>query len=68
MVVATVSDTIRCQKCGGTDVLVRYHPDASWKGCRTATGQKFSWRNTEHLHMTCRTCQWDWCEATKDSR
>lgn len=53
--------TLRCEKCGGTDIGTAYHKAhaLSWYDCSYSSHTK---RSSEHLHHTCRTCQWDWCD------
>ena len=54
----------KCIKCGSTNIAVEYH-----KG--RVIGY-FNYNNPcseeEHLHFTCRTCQYDWMDETEDNK
>jgi hypothetical protein len=45
-----------CTKCGGTEIHVGYHKDHWHPGCPS----RYSPKHDEHLHMTCRNCQFEW--------
>jgi hypothetical protein len=55
-----------CSKCGGEDILVRWHT-----GGRYGTGGCGYYAKvvqpSEHLHCTCRSCQYEWAEDTLDN-
>jgi hypothetical protein len=54
---------IACMKCGGTDILTRYHKSGKdcWDGCCCEYCLPGELKGIEeHLHRTCRTCQYDW--------
>jgi len=52
---------MKCIKCGCTDIGTSYH--SSIYSCRWGNHNR---EDDEHLHLTCRKCQYDWCEPTKD--
>ena len=54
-----------CSKCGGGDISTRYHQGESYWGDsrHCAYGEAArpgTHRKGEHLHLTCRTCGFDW--------
>lgn len=57
-----------CVKCRGTDISTTFHKGAGYyDGCGGSVKRRHSMRDGEHLHRTCRTCQWDWCDPPADS-
>lgn len=46
-----------CEKCGGSDIWMRYHRGRWADGCSYGSYTK---TDDEHLHYGCRTCGWDW--------
>ena len=56
-----------CPKCGSAEALVRWHPG---KGRYGDGGCGFFAKvvgYSEHLHVTCRTCQYEWMEDSLDA-
>jgi DNA-directed RNA polymerase subunit M/transcription elongation factor TFIIS len=58
---------VNCPKCGGNDVLVRWHRAQARGDFWTTCEQKRSVLDSdrpksaeEHLHYHCRRCQYDW--------
>lgn len=62
-----------CVKCGGDDLLIRwhgagaYHRSRTGASCHSDYGEWHGNPTGEHLHVTCRTCQFDWFEDTLDN-
>jgi len=57
---AIASET--CVKCGGAEPMIRYH--AERKDCGYYATARAS---AEHLHLTCRTCMYEWTVYTADT-
>jgi len=57
----------RCVKCGGEDILVRWHPGHGRYGTGGCGFHAKVVVYSEHLHCTCRTCQYEWGEDTLDN-
>ena len=59
--------TRACPKCEGADVFVRWHKGEGQYGSggcgHAAKVVDFS----EHLHVTCKTCQYEWVEDCTDA-
>lgn len=51
-----------CIKCGGDAIHMSYH-----RGARYCLWGSHADGSGEHLHYTCRTCQYDWSCPTLDS-
>ncbi len=55
----------KCTKCGEAMVNLRYH--ASEFRCGYSSGPPASHQFTgEHLHVTCRNCEFEWPEKPHD--
>ena len=56
-----------CPKCGNNDISVSWHKDdndCGWTWWRNGRGTV----QGEHLHYTCRRCQYSWIGPTADSQ
>ena len=60
---------MRCRKCGSEDCLTEYHKSDMDR----AGGNNYSCRHDErnfkgeHLHRTCRNCQYEWSDMCLDA-
>lgn len=63
---ASAAPVRECVKCGGTDILVRWHRGGLYGLTGCGYGAKVV-DPVEHLHATCRTCQYEWLEDTLDA-
>ena len=55
-----------CAKCGGGDILTRWHTGGRYGVAGCGYGAKIV-KTGEHLHRTCRTCQYEWTEKCADA-
>ena len=53
-----------CSKCGEDDIVIRWHAKGGSSECGYFAKVKVY---GEHLHATCRTCQFEWGEDTLDN-
>ena len=56
-----------CPKCGGEDLYVTFHKQGCRDphcGCATCVYRSHAKEHREHLHVTCRGCQFDWTSPT----
>jgi len=68
-----MSQVRTCQKCGGTDIFVEWHeasPDPIYRTCgqHRSCLDKFPVSTEEHLHLTCRTCSYEWITAIREDK
>lgn len=56
-----------CVKCGGNDILTRWHPGHGRYGTNGCGYYAKVVVYVEHLHRTCRTCQYEWADETLDA-
>lgn len=61
------SPTPKCAKCSGEDVAVSFHT-GTWPLRRGCAMSDVAQKSGEHLHLHCRTCRFDWTEATADEK
>lgn len=57
---------LACPKCASEDVATSFHRDR-WL-CNPHSRFTNNSESGEHLHYTCRTCQYDWTGVTADAR
>lgn len=56
---------IACPKCGSRDIYTRWDPsalDCGWHGRDRRRGREAEFMG-EHLHRSCRGCQYEWATA-----
>jgi predicted nucleic-acid-binding Zn-ribbon protein len=56
-----------CVKCGSTDINTSYHRSYGMSILAGGCGWTNLRGHGEHLHKTCRNCQYEWAEATLDA-
>ena len=61
-----------CEKCGSDEINMVYHGGSNYWGdvhhCANgaaARGRNHAHFHKPHLHLTCKTCGYDWTEATR---
>lgn len=57
----------KCPKCEGADVLIRWHKGVGRYGEGGCGYFAKVVVYGEHLHVTCRTCQYEWAEDCLDA-
>lgn len=57
-----------CSKCSGEEILVRWHKTGGRYGGDGSCGYYAQVVETgEHMHFTCRTCQYEWTGVPADA-
>jgi hypothetical protein len=59
---------LACAKCRGEDILVRWHTHGGRYGEGGCGYYAKVIEYGEHLHYTCRTCQYEWIGAPADAK
>lgn len=62
-----LTERAECPKCGGTDLYVVFHKQGCERpgcGCATCQYGSHAKEHREHLHVSCRRCQFDWVAPT----
>lgn len=60
-----------CAKCGGDEIATRYHDGETYWGdlrhcAYGSAAHPTAHTRGEHLHLTCKTCGFDWTEGCVD--
>jgi len=55
-----------CSKCRGDDIYTRWCKQGNQVSWRSAELCRWQFRDVEHMHRFCRSCGFEWLEATAD--